>query len=47
MQVEFELAAGGAEATDRGGGGVGFEVTGEFSEAEIIGAEEELGGEGA
>lgn len=47
MEVELELAAGGAEAADRGRGGVGLEVAGELAEAEIGRAQEELGGEGA
>ena len=47
MKVEVELASGGTESADRSGGAIGFEITGEFSEAEVIGSQEKFGRQGA
>lgn len=47
VKVEVELASGGTESADRSGGAIGFEITGEFSEAEVIGSQEKFGRQGA
>ena len=47
VEVELEVAAGRAVAADRGGGGVGFEARGDFSQAEVAGFLDQVGGQRA